>query len=91
MEIAEAEKKVLAHVNKICPLQDDELIIVEHQVLDNNLGWIFFYNSRKFVETNSVDYAIAGNSPVIVKKNGEMIRLSTLNWENELSLYEKKI
>ncbi len=45
-----------------------ELILVDDRTLEFDKGWVFFYNSRKFVVERSLRYMLAGNAPLIVSK-----------------------
>lgn len=45
-----------------------DLVIVERE--DRPRGWVFYYNSRKFVETQEFRYLIGGNGPIVVTHDG---------------------
>lgn len=47
---------------------DDPSVIIETNTIEKPFGWVFFYNSKKFVETGVFRYRFAGNGPVIVNK-----------------------
>jgi hypothetical protein len=65
----EAQTCAIHYVRTLCDLpDDDELVIVEESTIEREWGWVFFYTSRKWMETGSLEYAIAGNAPVIVEK-----------------------
>jgi hypothetical protein len=49
-------------------LPDDEIIILDKETIEKPWGWVFFYGSKKWIETNDIKYAIAGNAPIIVEK-----------------------
>jgi hypothetical protein len=38
------------------------------RTLDFDVGWVFFYNSAKYLQTRSFRDALAGNAPIIVSK-----------------------
>lgn len=42
--------------------------ILDDQTLEIDFGWIFFYQSKRFLETRDLGHAIAGNAPVIVDR-----------------------
>lgn len=51
-----------------------ELVLLEKETKETSFGWVFFYDSKKFIETGNMEFAIAGNGPVIVNKNnGEIV------------------
>jgi hypothetical protein len=46
-------------------------------------GWVFFYQSRRFMETGNKRYRVAGNAPILVLKDGTVRELGTaepLEW-----------
>ena len=45
-----------------------ELVLLDHRTLEFGSGWVFFYDSRKHLESRSLRDALAGNAPVIVSK-----------------------
>lgn len=46
-----------------------QLVIVEEKTRETSFGWVIFYDSQKFIETNDMQFAIAGNGSVMVDKN----------------------
>jgi Immunity protein 35 len=48
---------------------DDEFIVVEKHTIERPFGWVFFFNSKKYLETGINSYRLAGNGPVIVNKH----------------------
>lgn len=46
-----------------------ELVILDHHTMEDDFGWVFFWNSRKYAETGDYIYALAGNGPLIVDRN----------------------
>ena len=47
-------------------LEDDYFVIVEHSTIERPWGWVYFYNSKKYLETGEARYAVAGNAPLLV-------------------------
>lgn len=66
----QARKKIQDRIDSFdLPAQKElELIILDDCTIEKEWGWIFFYSSKKWVETNDVQYAIAGNAPYIVNR-----------------------
>lgn len=51
----------------------DKLQLVESETIEESFGWVFFYNSQKYLETGELTFMLAGNSPFIVdKERGEI-------------------
>jgi hypothetical protein len=44
----------------------DGISIIESQTIEKPYGWIFFYNSRRYVESGELVYALVGQGPVVV-------------------------
>ncbi len=50
-----------------------QFVIDDSKTLEKSFGWVFFYNSKKFLETRDPMHIIAGNGPVFINKyKGEM-------------------
>lgn len=77
MDLSEAKRLVSKHLEGI-RLQDDSAVIIDSAIMAKSYGWVFFYDSRKHVETGNISYALAGNGPIIVlKSSGELVALTT--------------
>jgi len=65
--------------------------IVESHTIEKPYGWIFFYQSKKFLETGLDRDKLAGNGPIIVNKYEGTIEFlgSATTWEL-VSEYESK-
>lgn len=46
----------------------DDLTIVDNETLEKSYAWIFFYSSRRYIETGDINYAIGGNGPLFISK-----------------------
>ena len=40
-------------------------------------GWVFFYNTRDFIQTGESLSALAGNGPILITRAGAVIQLGT--------------
>ena len=69
----------LARWNAEHPLPDgDEVVLREEYTEEHPFGWVFFFNSRRYVETRNLSYALAGNGPLIVdRRDGSIHQMST--------------
>ncbi len=57
---------------------DDELDIVISGVEEHYFGWVFYYDSRKFIETQDDSHRVLGNAPCIVEREtGRLIVTGT--------------
>ena len=67
--------------------------IIDEDIIETDNGWIFFYDSKEFLETNDFSYAIAGNGPLAVsKKNGALYALNpSIGIASIISDFESRI
>ena len=57
---------------------DEDLGLIESSTIEKPFGWVFFYNSKKFLESGSFRDQLAGNAPFIINKyNGELYVMGT--------------
>lgn len=70
---------------------DDEPVILDEATIEKPWGWVFFYTSRKWRETQDIRYAVGGNAPLIVEKEtGRVLETGTaLPIEHYVSNYER--
>ena len=87
----EALKLVLAKLQRMSP-PDDPFVIIEDYTIERPFGWVFFYNSKKFLETGIFRYRLLGNGPIIVNKaTGTIESCGTgETTEETIENYEKK-
>ena len=58
---------------------DNPLAVVEKSTIERPFGWVFFYNSKKYIETGVFRYRLAGNGPVIVNKSTQVVEFCGSN------------
>jgi hypothetical protein len=74
------EAKALArrYLLAIEPEVEMKLALLDEQTLERQFGWVFFYDSRAFLETGNFSDCLAGNGPVIVERsNGHLHPMGT--------------
>jgi hypothetical protein len=88
----DAKTRVLKLINDAYNSSEDELIIREEATIEKKYGWIFFYNSRRYLETEEISYFIGGNGPIIVERDsGNIVRLITACSSKEsIAEYERQ-
>jgi hypothetical protein len=68
-----------------------DLFVVEELTIDKPYGWVFFYDSRRAVESDYQEFAIAGNAPFLVNRNGDIHTFGTaLPVETYIAEYERQ-
>lgn len=76
--LALAERLIMNHATAT----DSEFVILHEKTVEIERGWVFFYNSREFVETGNPISALAGNCPIFVNRLGNVRELPTaVPWE----------
>jgi len=75
------------------PSTDRDLVVLEKSTIEKPYGWVFFYNSRRFIETGNFGYALGGNGPILVtKETGKIIGFGTAySIEDQLEKFEAEI
>ncbi|NJC63136.1 hypothetical protein HC028_01200 [Planosporangium flavigriseum] len=57
----------------------DTLMLVENATLEFPKGWVFFYQSRLYLQTGEFSHKLLGNRPFLVKRfDGEVCWLPIL-------------
>lgn len=84
-EIAEKQIEAWSH-------GDIELVILESETIEKWYGWIFCYNSKKFLETGNMSYAVVGNCPLFISKlSGEISTYFTsYSLESMIEIHEEE-
>jgi hypothetical protein len=64
------EARVLAegYLKKLPASPPIELVILDQHTIETDFGWVFFWNSKKYIETGNFQYCIPGNGPIIVDR-----------------------
>src|SRR5262249_54996518 len=62
-----------------------ELVILDEHTIETDFGWVFFWSSKRYVETGESRYALAGNGPLIVdRRDGSIHKTSTSEPTDEI-------
>ena len=62
----------------------DEFVL-EDRTVEVHEGWVFFYNSRAFIQTRNPIFGLAGNGPILVDRQGTVRHLpSGVPWRDEI-------
>jgi len=87
-----AKQLVTEYINSNYNVPGDRLVVLDAHTIEKEYGWVFFYDSLKYLETGDCSYLIAGNSPIIVEKqDGSLHTLGTaLSPEESIKEYEAK-
>lgn len=74
-------------------INNDELIIMDDLTIETSFGWFFFYQSKKYIETNDIRYMLGGNAPFMIdRKLNKLIYTGTsYDIEYYIKKYEQEI
>jgi hypothetical protein len=75
MDIEAAKRIALEFINQDYDLScyNDSVFIRDEQTEILEYGWIFYYNSKKFLETGDFMNMLLGHNPVFVDKNNGQV------------------
>ena len=76
MNLSEATKLISDKINKPDPNWPDkpEFIVLVDSIIELDWGWVFFYNSSRYLESGDFRDALAGNAPYLVNRSTGDIR-----------------
>jgi hypothetical protein len=71
----------------------DDLVVMLDKTITKEYGWVFFYNTRQYLETKNIKYVRPGTAPFIVNKNDGTVYFlpSSKPVEAALEDYEKEL
>lgn len=69
MNIKEAQRLVEEDLEQLSREQNSvECVVLEDETIEKSWGWVFFYQSKAYVESGDELDMLAGNAPIIVNK-----------------------
>jgi len=69
----EIAKEEISRMNKRSLI---EFALMDNQTIEFQYGWVFFYQSKKFLETKDMDFMVAGNAPYIIDKQDGSVHIT---------------
>ena len=74
----EARERVLEFLRTMESAVGFELALIHSRTLERGFGWVFFYDSKRHLETGDFRDGLAGNAPIVVtKKDGKIHETGT--------------
>jgi hypothetical protein len=64
----QARSLALGHILKSGG-HDWDAVIIDENTIEREFGWVFFYQSRRFLETGCISDMLLGNAPIIINKS----------------------
>jgi hypothetical protein len=75
----EAKRIAEDEINRGVSTPGDRLVLLDEYTIQKDYGWVFFYQSQRFVETQDRNYLLIGNGPFIVETDGRVHHLGSAN------------
>jgi hypothetical protein len=68
-----------------------DFVILEDKTIERPFGWVFFYNSRQYLQTSDPSHQLLGNGPLVVNRaDGSTEALTTsMPPERAIQIYEE--
>ncbi|MBV9768361.1 MAG: hypothetical protein JOZ32_02215 [Bryobacterales bacterium] len=90
--VEEARRIAQAYLDDVQVDPPTELAILEGSTLEREFGWVFFWNSKHYIETGDFSYALVGGGPLIVDRtDGTVHQISSaLPLEAALAQYRQE-
>jgi hypothetical protein len=83
LKVDEARKLAQEQIDSITASTGVECVLLERST-ETEKGWVFFYNSKEFIETGHISFALAGNGPLLVAPDGTVRHLGSARpWQEE--------
>jgi hypothetical protein len=91
MNKEDAQKLVEAELEKTIDTNNPtDYIVLENKTIEKEWGWIFFYQSKTYIESGNFQDMLSGNAPIIVNRStGTLSHTGTaFHLEHYLKEYE---
>ena len=88
-----ARRVAAEHIEEGCTTPDGITpVIVDEHTIERDFGWVFFYQSREYLETQDYGCMLGGNAPIIVDRvDGSVHETGTANpVEDYIREYERE-
>jgi hypothetical protein len=72
--LTKSDAQLLVESELSKPDMAEDLQILDGSTLEHSWGWVFFYQSKKYLETGDFRDQLVGNAPYIVNKDTGEIR-----------------
>ena len=54
----------------------EEMVLYESATIERPFGWVFFYNSKSFIDTGNIGDDAVGNAPIIVDRRDGSVHVT---------------
>jgi hypothetical protein len=76
-----------ARIGQLAQAAGNQFEILSDCTKEIEQGWVFFFNTVDFIRTRNPIFALAGNGPILVTREGVIYELpSAIPWEEAVKL-----
>ena len=79
-KVADLRKDMTPREREILSLPQEsdvlELGLVEEATIEGDFGWVFFWTTRAYLETEDDRYALVGNAPILISRRDGSLHLT---------------
>lgn len=68
MTEAEAREIALRYLKPMERCSGCALVILDSETVEKSFGWIFFYQSGRYLKSGNISDMLAGNAPIVVAR-----------------------
>jgi hypothetical protein len=61
------------HLRSTGAVGEDEVVILDASTIERSYGWVFVYQSKRFLETGDIMDALGGNGPIVALRTQETL------------------
>jgi hypothetical protein len=88
MDFTKAAALATAWVDIVC---EGNARIVREATIAKPYGWIFFYQSKEFLDGGAISTSLVGNAPIVVNRHTRELRVIGNPLEHYLVRYEQSL
>ena len=73
---AEAQQRAQSYVRSKESKAGFELVLLDGLTIERAFGWVFFYDSKRHVETGDDRDSILGNAPIVITRTDGQVHVT---------------
>ena len=89
MTYIDALHKAQGYIAELNKTGQHELVLIDDATSEHSCGWIFRYNSKRFIETGDFGDRVVGAPILVDKRDGSVHVTATANLAGWLEHYER--
>ena len=91
LNLEQAQAVAENHLQTLSARSGHDLVLHGEYTREEDFGWVFFFNTRAYVETGDINDALGGNGPLLVDaKSGKLLEAGTAHpTEHYVAVYKR--